>query len=371
MEQIDFAHSRPFTLGVELEFQLLDSTSYNLTPCAPAVIEQVPSQYTSKVVPEFLQSIIEVRTGVCDSVAQVADDLRATIRAVEKEARKQDCMLYGSSLHPFACPEDQVLSFGERYWRIMKELQYVGRQFICQGLHVHVGMPDGETAIKVCDTIQAYLPLLLAPSCSSPYFRGDDTGFSSYRTKLFEALPMAGLTGFHGTWKRFEQEMEMLKNYHIIKDFRDLWWDIRPSPVFGTVEIRSCDLPLRFSQVLGLVALIQALTMALVRNMAEHEPVSHQLLSRNKWQASRHGLAGTFVDPLSLLGEGRQPMVDALQRLIRLLHPICISFESKEYITAVETMFFEQNGADRQRELVAQGLDFHAMLQQLHDEYWL
>ncbi|PID72073.1 MAG: hypothetical protein CSB34_04370 [Desulfobulbus propionicus] len=371
MEHIEFAPSDPFTLGVELEFQLLDRASYNLTPCAPSVIEQVPEAYQSRVVPEFLQSIIEVRTGICNSVDQVAADLQATIRAVEQEARKQDCMLYAGSLHPFACPEEQVLSFGERYWRIMKELQYVGRQFICQGLHVHVGMPEGETAIKVCDTIQAYLPLLLAPSGSSPFFRGDDTGFSSYRTKLFEALPMAGVTGFHGSWKGFEQEVQMLKKYHIISDFRDLWWDVRPSPEFGTMEVRICDLPLRFSQMLGLVALIQAMTIGLVRNMAEHKPVSHQVLSRNKWQASRHGLKGTFVDPLGLLGEGSLPVVAALQQLICVLHPICIDFQSKEYITAMEAMFFEKNGADRKRELVDQGLDFHAMLQQLHDEYWL
>ncbi|MBM9513138.1 carboxylate-amine ligase [Desulfogranum marinum] len=370
MTPIEFAGSRFFTLGVELEFQLIDRESFNLVPVAPTIIDHVPDALQSRVVQEFLQSIVEIRTGVCDTVDDAKEDLQATILAVQKVAEAHNCLLSSSSLHPFACPEDQVLSFGERYARIMKELQYVGRQFICQGLHVHVGMPDGETAIKVCDTIQAYLPLLLAPSCSSPFFRGEDTGFSSYRTKLFEALPLAGLTGFHQTWKGFEREVQMLRDNHVIADFRDLWWDVRPSPFLGTVEIRIFDLPLRFAHVLGLVALAQGLVAGLTRNMAEHQPISHQVLSRNKWQAARHGLGGIFVDPLGLLGHGSMPMVDALSRLITVVQPMLVSFGSQAYVAAIGELCQTMNGADKQRQLIAEGRNFPEMLQQLHNEYW-
>lgn len=370
MGTIPFVSSRSFTLGVELEFQLIDRETYNLVPLAHKIIEQIPAAFTDKVVPEFLQSTLEVRTGVCTGIEEAADDLRATVLAVNAIAAEHNCFLHASSLHPFACPEEQVLSYGERYRRIMRELQYVGRQFICQGLHVHVGIPDGETAIKVCDTMQAYLPLLLALSCSSPYFRGEDTGLSSYRTKLFEALPLAGITGYHQSWAGFEQEVQMLRDHHIIAEYRDLWWDVRPSPLLGTVEIRICDLPLCFSQMLALVALTQALVVGLTRNMAEHEPVSHQVLSCNKWQAARYGVGGTFVDPLGLVGSGTMPIASAIRRLISILQPILISFGSQLLVADLEAGILSENGADLQRRLVREGMDFHAMIQHLHDEYW-
>ncbi len=372
MTTINFAGSRPFTIGVELEFQLIDQDNYNLVPLAPAIIDSVPKQYASRVVPEFLQSILEIRTGVCTSISDVEQDLGQSIRAVRNIAEKAGCLLFSSSLHPFACPEDQVLSFGERYWRIMKELQYVGRQFICQGLHIHIGVKDKETAIKACDTLQAYLPILLSMSCSSPFFRGDDTGFQSYRTKLFEALPLAGITGFHGSWKGLEQEVDMLRTHHIISEFRDLWWDVRPSPNFGTIEIRACDLPLQFNQVLGLTALAQALTAGLAAGLARHESVSHQVLSCNKWQAARHGLKGSFVDPLGLLGSSSMMMADAAKKMIELLSPFLKEFGGDSYISHLEKMIEKKmTGADKQRVLVAGRLDFHAMMKNIYEQYWL
>ncbi|WP_051305822.1 carboxylate-amine ligase [Desulfogranum mediterraneum] len=368
---IPFSPSPPSTLGVELEFQLLDAGSYNLVPMAREVLAQVPEASQGRVAPEFLQSILEIRSGICSGVGEVAADLLATIELVEGLPALEHGLLFGASLHPFACPEDQVLGFGERYWRIMKELQYVGRQFICQGLHIHLGMRDGETAIRVCDTIQPYLPVLLALSCSSPFFRGDDTGFHSYRTKLFEALPLAGITGFHGSWSGFEQELAMLREYQVISEPRDLWWDVRPSPTFGTVEIRICDLPLRFSQMLGLVALAQALAAGLAEQLVVHRPVSHQILSCNKWQAARHGLAGRFVDPLGLVGSGAMSMVRAARQMIAVLEPQLRRLGSRLYIDALEPLFTDGTGAGRQRQLVASGLNFHEMIAQLHGEFWL
>ena len=148
----------------------------------------------------------------------------------------------------------------------MDELQIVGRRFISQGFHVHVGVADGETAVKVCNRIQAYLPLLFVLSSSSPYSEGVDTGLMSYRTKLFEALPLAGNYSFIDGWHGLVKETEELKSAGIINSLKDLWWDTRPNPEFGTVEIRICDLPIRFNDILAIIGVIQALVATSCRS---------------------------------------------------------------------------------------------------------
>ena len=169
MKQLVFSNSNMFTLGVELEFQLVDQSSLDLVPCAHAILKRYSRNNDRHISLEFLQSIIEIQTGVCENVLEVATDLAKTIQIVEDIADKEHCFLYSASLHPFAEPTVQEVSSNARYKRIMDELQLVGRQFISQGLHVHVGVGHGDTAIRVCDIIQAYLPVLLAMSTSSPF----------------------------------------------------------------------------------------------------------------------------------------------------------------------------------------------------------
>lgn len=371
MTWLNFAPSDEYSLGVELEFQLVNKTDCKLVPLATKVVADMPEAFAEKTALEFLQSIVELRTGVCGSVDEVAADLRRTILAGYECADRHDCLLFSGSLHPFADPDEQVLSFGSRYQRIMRELQYVGRQFICQGLHIHIGMSNRERAVKVCDTMQPYLPVLLALSCSSPYFRGNDTGFASYRTKLFEVLPLAGITDFHGSWSGVEQKVAMLRDHQIIDDFRDLWWDVRPSPAFGTVEIRICDLPVRFPMVLGLVALVQALVRGLAEGLVPHEPVSLHVMSYNKWQAARHGLDGDFVDPLGLLGKRRElTMKKAVTRMVQALQPVIKSMGTEMYIASLVALALEGTGADHQRRLVNSGYDFPDMIRNLHNRFW-
>ncbi|RUM35913.1 MAG: hypothetical protein DSY57_06355 [Desulfobulbus sp.] len=369
MQDVVFAESKPYTLGVELEFQIIDHQTLDLVPRAPALLSKVPPSVADRVTPEFIRSILEVQTGVCASVGDVDDDLRSSIGLLEKIAADHGCLLYSASLHPFAEPGDQVLSVGDRYARILEELQYVGRQFISQGLHVHVGIPDREAAIVVCDVFQVYLPLLLGLSGSSPYFRGEDTGLCSYRTKLFEALPLAGIAGYLGSWQAYLDEIELLRNSGIIQEPKDLWWDIRPSPAFGTIEIRICDLPLRFNEVLGLISIIQAFTAAIVEGILVPRPVSPQLLSANKWQAARHGLAGRFCDPLCLLPTATQSVGGAVYELLALLRPFFDRFDSRG-LGAIQALLTGEISAEKQRQLMKELGSFPAMITTLQDIYW-
>jgi carboxylate-amine ligase len=370
MESIAFTRSAPYTLGVELEFQVVDQETLDLVPMAEILLAEMDKRFVGRTAREFRKSILEVLTGVCRDVDEVADDLRHTINAVEKLARGEGCLLLASSLHPFANPNDQELADSERYHRIMEELQLVGRQFITQGLHVHVGMDDKEQAIRVCDTMQAYQPLLLALSASSPFFKGEDTGFSSYRTKLFESLPLAGIAGFIGSWRAYEEEINLLKASEVIKEIRDLWWDVRPSPGFGTVEIRGCDLPGCLSEILAMVALIQVLAAELSEGNSPHRQVSPQLLRCNKWQAARHGLEGRFTDPLGLLSVATQPIRKAILQLLDLLQPRFVSFGTEQYLATLHTILKKGSSSDRQRELYRKNGSFQGMITRLHDEFW-
>ncbi len=366
-----FRNSTAYTLGVEMEFQLVDCDTLDLAPHASAILQRLAPDSGDRIAPEFLQSIIEVQTGVCASVDDAAVDLSQTIHLVEDVAQAEKCVFYSASLHPFARPEVQQVSDDERYKKIMAELQQVGRQFITQGLHVHVGIGDGDTAVQVCDIIQPYLPILLALSCSSPFFCGQDTGFHSYRTKLFEALPLAGIAGHLGSWQGYVDEVCHLREHQAIEQIKDLWWDVRPSPGFGTVEIRICDLPSNFYQALGLVAVVQGLTAYIAESGLSSRPVSLQMLKFNKWQAARHGLDGRFVDTYDLLGNSTLSLRQAAHALFKLIQPLTERFRTTDHIREISHVLEQGTSTDRQRRLAGKNKQFKEMITSLRNDYWL
>lgn len=370
MQQVPFAQSEPFTLGVELEFQILDRLTLELVPRAAQLLSLLPDPVKPRVAYEFLQSVFEVQTGICRNVEDVERDLRRTIAMVEEAAEKSGSLLFASGVHPFSRPGEQKVTNSERYVRIMDELQLVGRQFIAQGLHVHVGMPDGESAVRVADVVQAYLPLLLGLSASSPFFAGEDTGLCSYRTKLFEALPMAGIAEYHGSWKAYEEEILMLQNAGIIREIRDLWWDVRPSPSFGTVEIRICDMPARFSDMLALTGLIQALIVFIAERGINAERVNPQLLRYNKWQACRYGLEGDFCDPFRLLSPVRRSLRWSVERMLHILAPQTARLDMDRRRGGIRAILDRGTGTDRQRLLLAETGSLTSMIERLHGEFW-
>ncbi len=367
MEPLEFHCSEPFTLGVELEFQLLDRTSLDLVAKAPALLASLPPCLGERLKPEFIQSMIEVNTRICHSVAEVETHLRELCQQTEKLARAHDCLLYAASLHPFARSIGQLLTPNERYGRIIEELQLVGRRFITQGLHVHVGLPDEDTAIRVCDSMRIHLPLLLALSTSSPFYEGEDTGLHSYRAKLFEALPLAGIPDYFENWFNFRQIASALIRCGIIRQVRDLWWDVRPHPSFGTVEIRICDLPARFTEIIALVALIQALVIKISRPFSPAADVNMQILRSNKWQAARYGLAGRYVDPLGL---DNQTQARAAAGLIASLGPILTELGTAPYLAPLDRVLAQGTSAHRQRELYEDTHDFPAMIREIRAEFW-
>jgi glutamate---cysteine ligase / carboxylate-amine ligase len=367
---LTFCSSPTYTLGVELEFQTLDKDTLNLAPLAPILLENAPSILRPRITHEWIRSILEIRTGICRSVRDVENDLLGTCAMAEELAADNNCLLYAASLHPFARSEDQMLTNDERYERIMEELQIVGRRFISQGFHVHVGMIDGDTAIKVCDRIQPYLPLFLALSASSPFFQGEDTGLMSYRTKLFEALPLAGIYAEIGDWNNFLADVEMLKEAEVIESIKDLWWDARPHPEFGTLEIRACDLPSKFGDILGITALIQCFVATIAESERAVTTCNQQFLRTNKWQAVRYGLEGKFIDPHGYLGGGKMSLRTAVERLVEKVQPMVKRLASKRYIKMLDRILEQGPGADCQRRAYADTGNFKEVIKQSHAKFW-
>ncbi len=370
--QFDFVFNggRDYTLGVELEFQLLDCNTLDLVSKANSILQNPAVNATKKVVSEMWQSIVEVKTAVCNSVYEVERDLYHSVKVLEDAAQKQNCILYSSALHPFTLKEKQELSQGERYQYTLEETQYVGNLYITQGVHVHVGVKDGDTAVRVCDIMQTYLPILLSMSASSPYFRGVDTGFHSYRTKLIEALPIAGIAGFIGDWQQYVNEIALLKNSGMIRYVKDLRWDIRPNSEFGTVEIRICDSLSKFSETLGLVAIIQAVVAFLSENNIKSFPISLQVMKGNKWQAARYGLSGQFIDGYGLLGGEFLLLREAAEKLLKLINPFIKKFQTEEYVMKIHDILRGGSDAERQRRLISEGKTHKEMITCLSDCYW-
>ncbi len=367
---LTFSPSLSYTLGVELEFQTLDEKTLDLAPLAPILLDTAPEILRPRITHEWIRSILEIRTGICGSVRDVENDLLQTCSMAEELAGENHCLLYAASLHPFARSEDQVLTDDPRYERIMDELQIVGRRFISQGFHVHVGMESGDTAIRVLGSVQAYLPLLLALSTSSPFFQGTDTGLMSYRTKLFEALPLAGIYEQVADWQSFIEEIAFLQNAGVIESIKDLWWDARPHPVFGTLEIRACDLPTRFADILGLTALIQAFVATLAEEPCATTPCNQQILRCNKWQAVRYGLEGQFIDPVGFLGFGKMTIRDGVLRLLEKVKPFSKQFHSEDDLQRIYRILKHGTGADCQRRVYADKNDFKHVIHHLHQEFW-
>ena len=363
---IKFNSSPKPTIGVEIELQLVDENNLDLKNVASKVLADVDKKFKDNIKCELIESMIEINTNICQNIEDVEKDINNTLIHLEDILKNYKTLLNCTSLHPFALGKNQIVTDNPRYKRIMQDLQIVGKRFITQGLHVHIGINNCEKAIYVNNVLRMYLPLLLALSTSSPFFEGEDTGLYSYRTKLFEALPLAGMPDHLNDWNHFENLTERLQNAGIIKSVKDLWWDVRPHPGFGTVEIRVCDIPVNFKEILSLVALIQALVVTLEKTDF-YSDTHIQILQSNKWQAVRYGLEGIFVDPKTIQ---KITMRKAIENLYTLVEPAFNSLSSVKYAKTIEVILNQGTGTTKQRKLYNSSNDFNYMLKSLKELFY-
>ncbi|HEY2259333.1 MAG TPA: carboxylate-amine ligase [Solirubrobacteraceae bacterium] len=334
-----------YTIGIEEELMILDSETLELVNAIEALLEPTP---LGEIKPELMESVLEISTDPCTSVAQASEQLRALRSQVADTAAGKNLAIGSAGTHPFAMWEDQRIVARPRYRDLISALRFVARQELIFGMHVHVGVDDPEKAIHVANGMRVHIPVLLGLSANSPFWRADTTGMASTRTPIFRAFPRVGIPPTYDGWEDYERRIEFMIRAKVIEDYTYLWHDVRPHPNFGTVEVRVMDSQTHIEHSLGLAALVQAL----VRELADHYESGQRLssypfemLDENKWLAARHGLDGELVD---LPSSDRVATRALARRLLDRMRDYCVDLGSVSELEAVEDLLSRGNGAARQ-----------------------
>jgi glutamate---cysteine ligase / carboxylate-amine ligase len=338
----------PYTLGVEEELMIVDVRSMELVSAIEEMMEAVPHETEGQVKPELMQSVLEIATDVCRNVGEAAGQLEDLRRRVRETAEAKSLTIASAATHPFARWEDQRIVERERYKEILDALSFVARQELLFGLHVHVGIDDPEKAIHVANGMRVHLPILLALSTNSPFWRGSPTGMMSARTPLFRLLPRVGVPQRFESWSDYQSRIEFMVEAGAVPDYTYLWWDVRPHPNLGTIEIRSCDAQTRLEHTIALAALIQAMC----KELAEHYEAGfelgtypQELLEENKWLAARYGMKGELID---LPHSSRCSTAELGRRLVERLRPHARELGSERELETVVELLEGGTGAERQ-----------------------
>ncbi|MBV9536527.1 MAG: carboxylate-amine ligase [Solirubrobacterales bacterium] len=334
-----------FTLGIEEELMILDGETLDLVNAIESMLEPAA---TGEIKPELMESVLEVSTAPCANMPEASAQLRALRGQVIQSARQRNLAIGSAGTHPFARWENQRIVARPRYRDLISALRFVARQELIFGVHVHVGLDDPEKAIHVANGMRVHIPLLLALSANSPFWRDDSTGLASTRTPIFRAFPRVGMPPTYRDWADYEQRIEFMIRSRVIEDYTYLWYDVRPHPNFGTVEVRVMDSQTHVEHTVGLAALVQAL----VREFAIHFEEGGQLasypfemLDENKWLAARHGLEGELVD---LPHSDRVATRALARRMLDRMREHAQDLGSESGLEAVEDLLERGNGAARQ-----------------------
>lgn len=356
---IEFNPSKRATLGVEWELQLVDRDSGHLRQDAQKLLEELPELSSAESNPplrhELMQSTIEVVTGICETVDEVKEDLSATVARLTQAADGRGIELACAGTHPIDDWRDQEFAPSQRYSELIEQMQWLARRILTFGVHVHVGVTDRDKVIPIVNALSRYLPHFLALTASSPFWSGHDTGLASSRSIVFGALPTAGPPPRLAHWGAFEEYMDTLLRAGTITSIKEVWWDIRPHPEFGTVEIRMFD-GIPTVREVGMAAalsqsLVQLFEQQLDRGYRLPSP-SSWVVTDNKWRATRYGLdARIIIDERG----STVPLRDDLYELLHELRPIAERLGCAEDLDVVAEILHYGASYERQRAIIRQG----------------
>jgi carboxylate-amine ligase len=293
--------------------------------------------------------VLEIATKPCASTSEAGEQLRLLRAQVRQIAAHRGLTIGSAGTHPFAMWEDQRIVARPRYRDLISALRFVARQELIFGMHVHVGIDDPDKAIHVANGMRVHVPVLLALSANSPFWRADVTGLQSTRTPIFRAFPRVGIPPAYADWEDYQRQIGFMVESGVMEDYTYLWYDVRPHPQFGTVEIRACDSQTRIEHTLALTALIQAMVRELAIHFDEGKHLGEypwQMLDENKWLAARHGLDGELVD---LPSSDKVNTKDLARRLLDRLRGHAEDLGSVDDLDGIDDLLTRGNGATRQR----------------------
>jgi carboxylate-amine ligase len=346
-----FGRSAPYTLGVEEEYQLLDPETWDLVQHIDSVLAAVADgDHQERIHAELMQSVLEVTTPVCRTPADVRRSLLQLRGYVNEIARSEGCRFGSAGTHPFSLFERQRITARDRYRQLVDQLQYVARRELIFGMHMHVAVDDPEKAIQVMNGLLLHLPQMLALSASSPFWRGEPTGLASSRQMVFAAFPRSGPPPRFKDYADYAEVVGQLERTGCIADYTHIWWDIRPHPRLGTIEMRVCDAVTRLEDVVAITAFFQALVKMYCEQYESGReiPSWHRMLTtENKWLAARYGLEAPVMD-LATGRRNRVPVAQLIRRTLRDLEPHARELGSETELEGVREILARGNGADRQ-----------------------
>jgi carboxylate-amine ligase len=365
-----FGTGEPYTLGVEEEYMLLDAQTFDLvqhidTFLAAAAGHELEAQMKA----ELMQSVLEIATPVCRTATEVDGELRKLREYVTSVAREKSLRVGSAGTHPFSLFEAQRITARDRYRALVDQMQYVARRELIFGLHVHVAVDDPEKAIQVVNGLLVELPLLLALSANSPFWRGEPTGLSSTRQMVFAAFPRSGPPPRFHDYADYAEVVGQLEKTGCIADYSHIWWDIRPHPRLGTVEIRICDAVTRVEHAVALAAYCQALVKLYCERFDRGEEIRsyHRILtSENKWLAARYGLEAPLMD-LETGRRNRVPVARLVRRRLDQLAPHARELGSERELEGIDDLLGNGNGADRQLRVFNANRDLIEVVHEIAD----
>jgi len=307
-------------MGVELEFQIINPHSFSLVSRAKDLLRSIKENpLSTNITHEITQSMIEINTSIHTSPAELLVELEKLKNFLVEVGNKHNILICGGGTHPFQRWSMQKIFPTMRYRKLSKKFRFLSKRATVFGQHVHIGCPSAEDAIYLTHALARYVPQLIAISASSPFYQGVDTGYDSSRSTVFNAFPLSGVMPYLNNWEEFSEYYYKLRSLGIISNMKDFYWDIRPKPEFGTVEVRVCDTPLTMKKAVLIAAYLQSLSLYLLEEKPEQlQKDLYYLYNYNRFQASRYGFEGDFVNPYTLKNcTIRDDILETLKRIER------------------------------------------------------
>lgn len=338
-----------FTIGIEEEYMVMDPVTRELKSHDQKIVEIASKLLENdQVKAEMHQAVVEVGTGICKDTTEARKDLGNLRKTISNVATDLGLQIGASGTHPFSKWQHQLITEHPRYDEIVNELQDAARSNLIFGLHVHVGMESREMAIHIANSVRYFLPHVYALSTNSPFWEGRNTGFKSFRTKVFDKFPRTGIPDYFESIDDYDNYIKLLVKTGCIDNAKKIWWDLRVHPFFDTVEFRVCDIPMLLEETLAIAAIFQALCAKLYKLRSQNLNFiiyKRALLNENKWRASRYGIEGKMID------FGKECEIETkllIHELLDFIDDVVDDLGSRNEINYVLKMLENGTGADRQ-----------------------
>lgn len=366
MSGISYKH---FTLGIEEEYMVMDPITRELKSHEQKIVQEGEKVIKDKVKAEMHQAVVEVGTDICQDIDEAFMDVATLRKTISSIADGLGLWVGASGTHPFSHWESQLITDHVRYNQIVNELQEAARSNLIFGLHVHVGMETRQMAIHIANSARYFLPHIYALSTNSPFWEGRQTGYKSFRTKVFDKFPRTGIPDFFDSIEAYDNYIKLLVKTNCIDNGKKIWWDLRVHPFFNTVEFRICDVPMTVQETITIAALFQGICAKLYKLRTENLNFiiyPRVLINENKWRAGRYGIEGSMID------FGKETEVNTrvlIYELLDFINDVSGPLGIRNAISHVHKMLENGTGADRQLQIYQQTGSLPDVVDYIHSQF--